>query len=74
MPMPLILRSRSGRSGLSDAIRLNRLEQQLLARPRHEARPGVQVKSLPQDGELYLFAPSADRVAKRRAQKHPLDL
>jgi transposase len=49
--------------------RLNRLEQQLLARPWHEARPGVQVKLLPQDGELYLFAQSADRVAKERAMR-----
>ena len=32
--------------------RLTRLERQLLARPWHEARPGVQVKLLPQDGEL----------------------
>jgi Transposase DDE domain len=49
--------------------RLNRLEQQLLARPWHEARPGVQVKLLPQDGELYVFAQSADRVAKERAMR-----
>jgi len=32
--------------------RLTRLERQLLARPWHEARPGVRVKLLPQDGEL----------------------
>jgi len=49
--------------------RLNRLEQQLLARPWHEARPGVQVKLLPQDSELYVFAQSADRVAKERAMR-----
>jgi transposase len=49
--------------------RLNRLEQQLLARPWHEARSGVQVKLLPQDGELYVFAQSADRVAKERAMR-----
>jgi len=49
--------------------RLSRLEQQLLARPSHEARPGVQVKLLPQDGELYVFAQSADRVAKERAMR-----
>ena len=49
--------------------RLNRLERQLLARPWHEARPGVQVKLLPQDGELYVFAHSADRVAKERAMR-----
>ncbi len=34
-----------------------------------EARPGVQVKLLPQDGELYVFAQSADRVAKERAMR-----
>jgi len=49
--------------------RLSRLEQQLLARPWHAARPGVQVKLLPQDGELYVFAQSADRVAKERAMR-----
>jgi transposase len=49
--------------------RLNRLERHLLARPWHEARPGVQVKLLPQEGELYVFAQSADRVAKERAMR-----
>jgi hypothetical protein len=34
---------------------------------RLDARPGVQVKLLPQDGELYVFAQSTDRVAKERA-------
>jgi hypothetical protein len=49
--------------------RLSRLEQHLLNRPWHAARPGVQVKLLPQDGELYVFAQSADRVAKERAMR-----
>ena len=49
--------------------RLSRLEQELLAKPWHEARPGVQVKLLPQDGELYVFAESKDRVAKERAMR-----
>jgi DDE family transposase len=49
--------------------RLSRLEKQLLAKPWSEARPGVQVKLLPQDGELYVFAQSADRVAKERAMR-----
>jgi hypothetical protein len=49
--------------------RLSRLEKQLLAKPWAEARPGVQVKLLPQDGELYVFAQSADRVAKERAMR-----
>ena len=49
--------------------RLSRLEQQLLAKPWVAARPGVQVKLLPQDGEPYVFAQSADRVAKERAMR-----
>jgi len=49
--------------------RLTRLEQQLLHLPWQEARPGVQVKLLPQEGELYVFAQSADRVAKERAMR-----
>ena len=47
--------------------RLNRLENQLLDKPWHDARPGVQVKLLAQEGELYVLAHSADRVAKERA-------
>ena len=47
--------------------RLTRLEKALLDKPWQDARPGVQVKLLPQDGELYVFAQSADRVAKERA-------
>jgi hypothetical protein len=49
--------------------RLSRLEKALLDRPWAEARPGVQVKLLPQDGELYVFAQSADRIAKERAMR-----
>jgi transposase len=49
--------------------RLSRLEQDLLAKPWQEARPGVQVKLLAQDGELYVFAESRDRVAKERAMR-----
>jgi transposase len=49
--------------------RLGRLEQDLVAKPWHEARPGVQVKLLPQDGELYVFAESRDRVAKERGMR-----
>ena len=49
--------------------RLSRLEQELLGRPWHEARPGVQVKLLPEDSELYVFAESRDRVAKERAMR-----
>jgi transposase len=49
--------------------RLSRLEQDLLAKPWQQARPGVEVKLLPQDGELYVFAQSRDRVAKERAMR-----
>jgi hypothetical protein len=49
--------------------RLNRLQRELLDKPWQEARPGVQVKLLPQDGELYVFAQSRDRVAKERAMR-----
>jgi hypothetical protein len=44
--------------------RLTRLERHLIAKPWQEARPGVQVKLLPQHGELYVLAQSRDRVAK----------
>ena len=49
--------------------RLSRLEQELLDKPWQEARPGVQVKLLPQDGELFVLAESRDRVAKERAMR-----
>jgi hypothetical protein len=49
--------------------RLTRLEKHLLGQPWQEARPGVQVKLLPQDGELYVFTQSLDRVAKERAMR-----
>ena len=49
--------------------RLNRLEQDLVDKPWQAARPGVEVKLLPKDGELYVFAQSADRVAKERAMR-----
>ena len=47
--------------------RLTRLEKHLIVQPWQEARPGVQVKLLPQQGELYVLAQSRDRVAKERA-------
>ena len=47
--------------------RLSRFEKTLLAQSWQEARPGVDVKLLPQDGELYVYAQSRDRVAKERA-------
>lgn len=49
--------------------RLSRLERDLLDKPWQAARPGVQVKLLAQDGELYVFAESRDRVAKERAMR-----
>jgi DDE family transposase len=49
--------------------RLSRLERDLIGKPWQEARPGVEVKLLPQDGELYVFAQSLDRVAKERSMR-----
>jgi hypothetical protein len=49
--------------------RLARLEKQLLAKPWQEARPGVSVKLLAEDDELYVFAESVDRVSKERAMR-----
>jgi len=49
--------------------RLTRLEAQLLGQPWRKAREGVEVKLLPQDDELYVFAQSADRVGKERAMR-----
>ncbi len=49
--------------------RLTRLEKALVDKPWQDARPGVQVKLLPQDGELYVFAQSTNRVAKERAMR-----
>ena len=49
--------------------RLSKLEKDLLLKPWHEARPGVQVKLLPQDDEMYVFAQSHDRIAKERAMR-----
>ncbi len=49
--------------------RLTKLEKDLLSKPWHEARPGVQVKLLPQDDEMYVFAQSTDRIAKERAMR-----
>ena len=49
--------------------RLSRLEKDLLLKPWHAVRPGVQVKLLPQDDEMYVFAQSHDRIAKERAMR-----
>jgi hypothetical protein len=49
--------------------RLSRLEKQLLAKPWQEARPGVSVKLLAEDDELYVYAESVERVSKERAMR-----
>jgi hypothetical protein len=49
--------------------RLNKLEKDLAAQPWQEARPGVTVKLLPQEGELYVFAQSKARIDKERAMR-----
>jgi hypothetical protein len=49
--------------------RLTKLEQQLVRLPWQAARPSVQVKLLPQEGELYVWVQSAARVAKERAMR-----
>src|SRR5271169_6311933 len=49
--------------------RLSRLEKDLLGKPWQQARPGVQVKLLAADSELYVFAESDDRVTKERAMR-----
>ena len=49
--------------------RLTRLEEALLDKPWHTARPEVRVKLLAQDGELYVFAESRDRIAKERSMR-----
>lgn len=47
--------------------RLSKRERNLLPLPWAEVRPGVHVKRLPQDEELYVFAQSRDRILKERA-------
>ena len=49
--------------------RLTRLQRRLVALPWQQARPGVQVKLLTEDGELYVLAESQDRMAKERAMR-----
>ena len=49
--------------------RLTRLENQLLDKPWHSARPGVKVKLLAQQSELYVLAESHDRIAKERSMR-----
>jgi hypothetical protein len=49
--------------------RLSKLERALLPLPWAAVRPGVEVKLLPQEKELYVFAQSRDRVHKERAMR-----
>jgi transposase len=49
--------------------RLSKLEKALLTRPWQAVRHGVDVKLLPQDQELYVFAQSRARVHKERAMR-----
>jgi len=49
--------------------RLTKLEQALIGLPWHAVRQGVEVKLLPQDGELYVLAQSRARIAKERAMR-----
>jgi hypothetical protein len=49
--------------------RLTRLEQSLTALPWQHARAGVDVKLLPQEGEVYVLAQSHARVHKERAMR-----
>jgi transposase len=49
--------------------RLSKLEAQLLALPWQAVRPGLEVKLLPQEKEVYIFAQSRDRTAKERAMR-----
>jgi transposase len=49
--------------------RLSKLEADLLERPWQSVRPGVEVKVLPQENELYVFAQSHGRLKKERAMR-----
>jgi transposase len=49
--------------------RLTKLERDLLGLSWQAVRPGVQVKLLPKEQELYVFAESRDRVNKERAMR-----
>ena len=49
--------------------RLNRLEKPLLEKAWQDVRDGVKVKLLAEEGELYVFAQSSERVTKERAMR-----
>src|SRR5215469_15560058 len=47
--------------------RLSKLEAQLLQQPWQDVRPGLEVKLLAQEKELYILAQSRQRLSKERA-------
>src|SRR5271167_3007296 len=47
--------------------RLSKLEKSLVGLPWHEVRPGVEVKLLAEDDDLYVLAQSRARIDKERA-------
>ena len=49
--------------------RLSKLEAELITRPWEQVRPGVEVKLLCQEGELYVQTQSQDRIGKERAMR-----
>ena len=49
--------------------RLGKLEKSLVGLPWHEVRPGVEVKLLAEDDDLYVFAQSRARIVKERAMR-----
>ena len=49
--------------------RLTKLEAKLAELPWQQARPGIEVKLLPQEQETYVFAKSLDRLHKERSMR-----
>jgi hypothetical protein len=49
--------------------RLNRYEEALTKKPWCQVRDGVEVKLLPEDGEVYVLAQSRDRINKERSMR-----
>ena len=49
--------------------RLNRYEKALTEKPWHKVRDGVEVKLLPEDGEVYVLAQSHNRINKERSMR-----
>ena len=49
--------------------RLTQYEQALTEKPWHQVREGVEVKLLPEQGEVYVLAQSRDRIHKERAMR-----